>query len=199
MTPLLVVIGAYLVGAIPVGVLVGRAYGVDVRATGSGNIGTANVLRTLGRTAGLLTFAGDFLKGFLPVLVARLILLDERWAVATGLAAVAGASYSVFLRGAGGKAVAASLGVLAALTWEMALLGVLIYVPVVAVSRYTSLGALVAAVVLPVAAFFTYARDVTPNRFQFVCLMAALVVWRHRENVRRLAAGTERKLGQKAT
>lgn len=199
MTPLLVVIGAYLVGAIPVGVLVGRAYGVDVRATGSGNIGTANVLRTLGRTAGLATLAGDFLKGFLPVLAAKYLAVGEGWVIAAGLAALVGASYSVFLRFGGGKAVAASFGVLSALTPWMAVLGVLVYVPVVALTRYTSLGALAAAALLPVAAFFTYPRDFTPNRFQFICLMAALVVWRHRENVRRLAAGTERKLGQKAT
>lgn len=198
MTPLLVVAAAYVVGAIPVGVLVGRAYGVDVRAIGSGNIGTANVLRTLGRAAGLLTLAGDLLKGFLPVLAARVLGLDERWIIAAALATLVGASYSVFLRFGGGKGVATSLGVLAALAWEMALLGVLVYVPVVAASRYTSLGALVAAVVLPVAAFLTYPRDLTPNRFQFVLLMAVLVVWRHRENVRRLLAGTERKLGQKA-
>ncbi|HEY8369983.1 MAG TPA: glycerol-3-phosphate acyltransferase, partial [Thermodesulfobacteriota bacterium] len=80
----------------------------------------------------------------------------------------------------------------------MALLGLLVYIPVVALSRYTSLGALVTAAVLPVAAFFAYPRDVTPNRFHFVALMAVLVVWRHRENIRRLLAGTERKLGQKA-
>ncbi len=198
MTPLLVVLAAYLVGSIPVGVLVGRAYGVDVRATGSGNIGTANVLRTLGKTAGVLTLVGDFLKGFLPVVGARLLVLDERWAIAAALAALVGASYSVFLRFGGGKGVAASLGVLTALAWEMALLGVLVYVPVVALTRYTSLGALVAGVVLPVAAFFTYPRDLTPNRFQFVLLIAALVFWRHRENVRRLLAGRERRLGERS-
>jgi glycerol-3-phosphate acyltransferase PlsY len=179
-------------------VLVGRAYGVDVRAAGSGNIGTANVLRTLGKTAGLLTLAGDFLKGFAPVLAAKYLGMGEPWVIAAGLAALVGASYSVFLGFAGGKAVATSLGVLSALTPWMALLGLLVYVPVVAASRYTSLGALTAAAVLPVAAFFTYPRDLTPNRFQFVALMAVLVVWRHRENIRRLLAGRERKLGQKA-
>lgn len=198
MTGVLVLVGAYLVGSIPVGVLVGRAYGVDVRAAGSGNIGTANVLRTLGKTAGLLTLAGDFLKGFAPVLAAKYLGMGEPWVIAAGLAALVGASYSVFLGFAGGKAVATSLGVLSALTPWMALLGLLVYVPVVAASRYTSLGALTAAAVLPVAAFFTYPRDLTPNRFQFVALMAVLVVWRHRENIRRLLAGRERKLGQKA-
>ncbi|HEX7127799.1 MAG TPA: glycerol-3-phosphate 1-O-acyltransferase PlsY [Thermodesulfobacteriota bacterium] len=198
MIGVLVLVGAYLVGSIPVGVLVGRAYGVDVRAVGSGNIGTANVLRTLGKTAGGLTLAGDFLKGFVPVLAAKYLAVGEPWEIGAGLAALVGASYSVFLGFGGGKAVAASLGVLSALTPWMALLGLLVYVPVVALSRYTSLGALVTAAVLPVAAFFAYPRDLTPNRFQFVTLMAVLVVWRHRENIRRLLAGTERKLGQKA-
>lgn len=198
MIGVLVLVGAYLVGSIPVGVLVGRAYGVDVRAVGSGNIGTANVLRTLGKTAAGLTLAGDFLKGFVPVLAAKYLGVGEPWEIGAGLAALVGASYSVFLAFGGGKAVAASLGVLSALTPWMALLGLLVYIPVVALSRYTSLGALVTAAVLPVAAFFAYPRDVTPNRFQFVTLMAVLVVWRHRENIRRLLAGTERKLGQKA-
>ncbi len=193
----LVIAAAYLIGSVPVGLLVGLAYGVDVRTRGSGNIGAANVLRSVGRTAAVLTLAGDFAKGFVPVLLARLLLLDERWAIGAALAALVGASYSVYLRFGGGKGVATSLGVLSALAWEMALLGLLVYLPVVALFRYTSLGALVAAAVLPVAAFFTYPRDLTPNRFQFVLLLAILVVWRHRENIRRLAAGTERKLGEK--
>ncbi len=193
----LVLLVAYLIGSLPVGLLIGRAYGVDVRAHGSGNIGTANVLRSVGRPAAVLTLAGDFAKGFVPVLLARFLVLDERWAIGAGLAALVGASYSVFLRFAGGKGVAASLGILTALAWEMALLGLLVYVPVVALFRYTSLGALVAAAVLPADAFFAYPRDLTPNRFQFVLLLSALVVWRHRENIRRLAAGAERKLGEK--
>lgn len=195
--PVLIVV-AYLLGSMPVGLLVGRAYGVDVRTLGSGNIGTMNVLRSVGRTAAALTLAGDFLKGFLGVLFARAALLDERWAIFAALAALAGASYSVFLRFGGGKAVATSLGVLAALALEMALLGLLVYLPVVALTRWSSLGSIMAAAALPIAAFFTYSRDLTPNRFQFILLASALVIWRHRANLRRLAAGTEPKVGEKA-
>jgi glycerol-3-phosphate acyltransferase PlsY len=192
------IVAAYLLGSMPVGLLVGRAYGVDVRTLGSGNIGTMNVLRGVGRTAAALTLAGDFLKGFLGVLFARAALLDERWAIFAALAALAGASYSVFLRFGGGKAVATSLGVLAALALEMALLGLLVYLPVVALTRWSSLGSIMAAAALPIAAFFTYSRDLTPNRFQFILLASALIIWRHRANLRRLAAGTEPKVGEKA-
>lgn len=194
--PVLVLVG-YLVGSIPVGLLVGRAYGVDIRTRGSGNIGTANVLRSLGKAAGLATLAGDFLKGFLPVLAARLLLVDERWAIAVALAALVGASYSVFLRFSGGKGVATALGVLAALAWEMAVLGVLIYAPIVAATRVSSAGSLAAAAALPVAAFLLYPRDVVPNRFLFILLASLLVFWRHRENIRRLVTGSEPKLDQK--
>ncbi len=192
------IVTAYLLGSVPVGLLVGRAYGVDVRTRGSGNIGTMNVLRSVGRAAAGLTLAGDFLKGFLGVLLARVALLDERWAIFAALAGLAGASYSVFLRFGGGKAVATALGVLTALAWEMALLGLLVYLPVVALTRLSSLGSITAAAALPIAAFFTYPRDLTPNRFQFVLLASALVIWRHRANLRRVAAGTEPKIGEKA-
>ncbi|HWP35077.1 MAG TPA: glycerol-3-phosphate 1-O-acyltransferase PlsY [Thermodesulfobacteriota bacterium] len=191
------VVAAYLLGSLPVGLLVGRAYGVDVRRRGSGNIGTANVLRSVGRTAGALTLAGDALKGFLPVFVARALLLDEPWVLATALAALLGATYSVFLGFGGGKGVATSLGILAALAWELALLGVVVYLPVVALTRISSLGSLAAAAALPVAAFFAYGRDLPPNRFHLLLVMAALVFWRHRDNLRRLAAGTEPRLGGK--
>jgi glycerol-3-phosphate acyltransferase PlsY len=194
--PLLVLAG-YLAGSIPVGLLVGRAYGIDIRTRGSGNIGAANVLRTLGRAAGAVTLAGDFLKGFVPVLVARLLLLDERWAIGAAATALVGASYSLFLRFKGGKGVATALGVLAALAWEMALLGVLIYAPLVALTRISAIGSLSAAAALPVAAFFLYPRDLVPNRFQFILLASLLVFWRHRDNIRRLLAGTEQKLDQK--
>jgi glycerol-3-phosphate acyltransferase PlsY len=193
----LLVVAAYLVGSVPVGLLVSRAFGVDIRARGSGNIGMMNVLRTVGRAAAAATLAGDLLKGFVPVYVARWLVLDERWVIATALAALLGASYSVFLRFEGGKAVAASLGVLAALAWEMAVLGLLVYLPVLTLTRYGSLASLSAAAALPVAAFFVYPRDFTPNRFQFILLASLLVFWRHRENIRRLATGTERKIGQK--
>lgn len=199
MTPLLLVLAGYLAGSIPVGLLVARAAGVDICARGSGNIGTMNVLRTVGRGAALATLLGDFLKGFLPVFAARAVMLDERWVIAVGLATLLGGSYSVFLRFAGGKAVAASLGVLVALAAELAVVGLLVYLPLLAIFRYGSLASLGSATAVPIAALVAgYANDPAPNRFQFVLLMSALVFWRHRDNIRRLAAGTERKIGYKA-
>jgi glycerol-3-phosphate acyltransferase PlsY len=199
MTPLLLVLGGYLVGAIPVGLLVARTAGVDIRAKGSGNIGTMNVLRNVGRGAAVATLLGDLLKGFLPVFAARLALVDERWVIAVGVATLFGAAYSVFLRFAGGKAVAASLGVLVGLAAELAVVGLLVYLPLLAVFRYSSVASLAAAAAVPIAAVFAgYAADPTPNRFQFVLAMSALVFWRHRDNIRRLAAGTEPKIGRRA-
>lgn len=194
--PLLALVG-YLAGSVPVGLLVGRAYGVDIRTRGSGNIGTANVLRTLGTSAGVLTLVGDLLKGFLPVYAARLLLVGERWEVGVAAAALVGASYSVFLGFKGGKGVATALGVLAALAWPLALLGVLVYAPVVALTRISSVGSLAAAAALPVVAWFLYPPDVFPGRFHLIVVASLLVFWRHRENVRRIVTGTERKLDQK--
>ena len=186
---------AYLVGSIPFGLLVSRALArVDIRRHGSGNIGTANVLRIVGKRAAALTLLGDLLKGFLPVVAARSLGVSELWVAGVGLAAVLGHNWPVYLRFAGGKGVATSFGALLAMTPLPALLGLLTWAAVVLVFRYTSLAALIASVcVPPVILFLTGAGPY----LAFSLLAALLIFVRHRDNIKRLWAGTEHRVGQR--
>jgi glycerol-3-phosphate acyltransferase PlsY len=186
---------AYLVGSIPFGLLVSRALArVDIRRHGSGNIGTANVLRIVGKRAAALTLLGDLLKGFLPVVAALSLGVSERWVAGVGLAAVLGHNWPVYLRFAGGKGVATSFGALLAMTPLPALLGLLTWTAVVLVFRYTSLAALIASVcVPPVILFLTGAGPY----LAFSLLTALLIFVRHRDNIKRLWAGTEHRVGQR--
>jgi len=186
---------AYLVGSIPFGLLVSRALArVDIRRHGSGNIGTANVLRIVGKWAATLTLLGDLLKGFLPVVAALSLGASELWVAGVGLAAVLGHNWSVYLRFAGGKGVATSFGALLAMTPLPALLGLLTWTAVVLIFRYTSLAALIASVCIPpVILFFTGAGPY----LAFSLLAALLIFVRHRDNMKRLWAGTEHRVGQR--
>ncbi len=186
---------AYLVGSIPFGLLVSWALArVDIRRHGSGNIGTANVLRIVGKWAATLTLLGDLLKGFLPVVAALSLGASELWVAGVGLAAVLGHNWSVYLRFAGGKGVATSFGALLAMTPLPALLGLLTWTAVVLIFRYTSLAALIASVCIPpVILFFTGAGPY----LAFSLLAALLIFVRHRDNIKRLWAGTEHRVGQR--
>jgi len=191
----LVVGAAYLSGSIPFGLVISRVLGgVDVRRYGSGNIGTANVLRTVGKTAAALTLVGDMLKGFLPVFAATYMGVGEPLLLLTGLAAIAGHNWSLFLRFSGGKGVATGFGVLLGIFPVEALIGASVWILVVLLSRYTSLGALASAAVILILVLF---RDGPSPRFLFLCLVALFIIFTHRENIKRLLQGTERKVGQR--
>jgi glycerol-3-phosphate acyltransferase PlsY len=194
LTDLLLVLLGYLSGSVPTGVLVGRAYGVDVRRVGSGNTGMANVLRAAGKLPAVLTMAGDMLKGLVPVVVARLVS-DSEWTVAAvAFAAVVGACYSVFLRFHGGKAVATGAGTSIGLAPVLGLVLFGVWWAVALLSRYTSLAAFVIMIVSPFAFWLTG----QPLAYVVYTIAGgALVIWRHRENARRLLAGTENRLGEK--
>jgi len=195
MLDILLILGGYVLGSIPTGFLVGRAYGVDVRRVGSGNIGTANVLRATGKWPAVITMLGDMLKGFLPVFVARFVTENE-WVVAgVALAALAGHCWSIFLGFKGGKAVATGAGTSVALAPVIGLLLFAFWWGVVLVSRYTSLGAILVMVASPVV--FLVTGQPTPYVL-YVLVGASIVLWRHRENVCALIKGTERKVGEKA-
>jgi len=147
---------AYLIGSIPFGLLISQVVGrVDIRRYGSGNIGTANVLRIVGKRAAALTLLGDLLKGFLPTLAALLLGGSDLLVAGVGLAAVLGHNWSVYLRFAGGKGVATSFGALLAMTPLPAILGFLVWLGVVLVFRYTSLAALAASVCIPPPSSFS--------------------------------------------
>ncbi|HLK87930.1 MAG TPA: glycerol-3-phosphate 1-O-acyltransferase PlsY [Candidatus Binataceae bacterium] len=192
----LLVIGAYLFGSIPVGVLVGRAFGFDPREVGSGNIGMTNVTRAGGSGPGAITFAGDLLKGLVPVLCARIAGLPTGIVALVALGAFAGAISSIFLRFSGGKGVSASLGIWLAISPMTALVAVVVFGIVFAVARIVSLASISAAIVLPPAA----AVMGLPRPFVGLAIvMTALVLLRHHENIARLIKGEERPAERKKT
>jgi acyl phosphate:glycerol-3-phosphate acyltransferase len=184
----------YIVGSVPTGLLVGRAFGVDVLEVGSGNIGMANVLRAAGKWPAALTMLGDMLKGFVPVVLAR-ALTDDGWVIAAvALAAVVGACWSVFLRFKGGKAVATGAGTTIGLALPVGLALFALWWIVALTSRYTSLAAIVLMVVTPLA--FLLTGQPVPY-ILYTVVGGLLVLWRHRENARALLAGTERRFGER--
>ena len=184
----ILIIGAYLVGSIPTGVIVGRMRGFDPRAVGSGNIGTSNVARAGGASAAVITFAGDVCKGAIPVIVAQAAGFPIAVIASTGLAAFIGAICSVFLGFRGGKGVAAALGIWLALAPMVILVALAVFGVVFAVSRIMSLASIGAAIALPPAAA---AMGLPQNYLLLAILMTALVLFRHRENIRRLSRGEE--------
>ena len=195
MLGVLLILCGYLLGSVPTGLLVGRAFGVDVLKEGSGNIGMANVLRAAGKWPAALTMVGGMLKGFVPVMLARAIT-DNGWVVASvALAAVVGACWSVFLSFKGGKAVATGAGTTIGLALPVGLVLFALWWAVALTSRYTSLAAIVLMIVSPFAFWLT--GQPLPY-VVYTVVGGAVVIWRHRENARALLAGRERKFGERA-
>jgi glycerol-3-phosphate acyltransferase PlsY len=185
------VIVAYLIGSIPFGVLIGRWFwDTDVRDYGSGNIGTTNVFRVLGVKAGILVLACDMGKGFLPTFIATQFL--PPWvAVIVGLVTLLGHTYSVFLRGNGGKGVATGAGVILALMPVVFLVLLAAWVLVVLTTRIVSLASIIAAVAFCVSTFLT---DQPPS-YRIAAVIATLVVvFAHRSNIRRIALRAENRV-----
>jgi len=193
MMPLLALLIAYLLGAIPFGyLLVKWTTGADVRTAGSGNIGATNVLRTSGRAAGVVTLLLDIAKGYLAVWIAgRLTAGDPIWMSAAALAVMAGHAYPVFLRFQGGKAVASFIGAFLCLTPLAMVCVLLVFAGVVAWSRQISLGSISAAATFPLAVWIVQ----RPPHLVFVAavLAGAFIIYRHWANIRRLHAGTEHR------
>jgi len=190
----LLFIAAYLFGSIPVGVLVGRAFGFDPRGVGSGNIGMTNVTRAGGKGAGAITFVGDLLKGLIPVLVARMAGWPPAVVAIVGLGTFIGAICSIFLWFQGGKGVSASLGIWLGISPLPVLIALGVFIIVFALARIVSLASICAAIVLPPAA----AMLGLPRPYVgLAIIMTALVLLRHHENIARLIRGEERPIGRK--
>ena len=187
----------YLLGTIPTGYLVARMRGVDIQKVGSGNIGATNVLRAVGPGPAVLVALFDPLKGILAVLF-PILMSAGPWTIAlAAFATVLGNNFNIFLRLRGGKGVATSLGVFIPIDPLVTLLAALLGIFTMAVGRFVSLGSLVG--VLSVPLMLLASLNVAPPFLYLAIVLNALIMFRHRDNIRRLAAGTERRLGEKAT
>lgn len=210
----LLILGAYFLGSVPFGLLVGKLKGIDVRSAGSGNIGATNVGRLLGKRYFWLVFALDAAKGAAPMLLGHFLVrnLPESslkyvlWLLA-GLAALLGHVFPIYLRFKGGKGVATALGVMLGV-WPYytitAIPAVSMFIGVFAVSRYISLSSVVGALIFPVillATGWVFGWRLLEFRWPLVAfsvLIGLLIIWRHRANIARLRAGTEPRFGAKS-
>jgi len=185
---IILIIMAYLLGSVPTGYILGRCVGVDVRKVGSGNVGATNVARVAGKKHGVLTLVADTAKGYIPVFAALQLGLSLPVTLLVGVVAFLGHLYPVFLLFRGGKGVATALGVFLALApWiTLSLLGV--FAIVALSSRFVSLGSMSAGVSAPIALWIA---DYPPLVVQMGAFLAAMIILRHRSNIKRLLTGTE--------
>ena len=200
---ILTVLIAYLLGSVPTGFLVAKARGVDIRTVGSGNIGATNVFRILGKPAGLFVLLADAIKGWLAVfVVARLVsgwlypdagsLAREWFSLCAGIAAILGHNYTCWLYFKGGKGIATSAGVLVALVPVPLLIILGVWIIVFALSRYVSLASISAAFALPFAAWVV---GESSTIILITAALAALAIYKHKANIKRLINGTENRIG----
>ena len=191
MNGILSILIAYLLGSLPFGYLLTRfATGKDVRSAGSGNIGATNVMRTAGRELGVATLVLDIAKGYLAVWIAgQLTQLNEGWMANAALAVMAGHAFPVFLRFKGGKTVATFVGAFGCLTPLPLLAALLVFAIVVAATRYISAGSMVAAATFPLGVWIILHPSLTVMLASL--LASGFIVYRHRENLHRIRAGTE--------
>ena len=186
------VIAAYLIGSIPMGLIFGKLiWKKDLRRFGSHNIGATNAWRILDRKAGLLIFILDFLKGQLGVLLGAYLFASPGAMVVGGLFAVLGHMFPIFIGFRGGKGVATGLGVISALMPKVTLIVVVVWVVLTLITRYVSVASIVAAVLTPILAA-AFKEPII--YFLFALVIAVFIVFRHRENIQRLKAGHENKI-----
>ncbi|NOY14468.1 MAG: glycerol-3-phosphate acyltransferase [Deltaproteobacteria bacterium] len=190
MTSTLLLIGAYLIGAIPTGVIMTKlAGGEDIRQLGSGNIGATNVYRTAGRKLGVITLLGDCLKAVIPLLIADYAFHYQGGALAlVGLAAFIGHCFPIYLGFKGGKGVATALGVFLVLSPQSILAALILFILVLWRWRYISLASISAAAAIP---FLILLFERSLPVFLVSLAIAGIVIWRHRANIDRLRTGTE--------
>lgn len=194
-------ISSYLAGSIPFALLLSKLKHIDIRRVGSGNIGATNVFRSVSKPLGVLTFIGDFLKGLLPTLIIPILatsygLLEPSFThnlllqLTCGTGAILGHNWSIFIGFKGGKGVAVSTGVLVAIAPTAALIGLIIWILIFFSSGYVSLASIIGAIVVAAVSWRIYASQtiILPTIFTAFC---ALIVWRHKANIKRLISGTE--------
>jgi len=182
---------AYFIGAIPFGVVIGRLfYGVDIRQHGSGNVGTTNTFRVLGKKAGVAVLVCDMLKGYVPAVIAATFF--NPWAaIFIAAAPVVGHMYSVFLKGRGGKGIATGAAVVLALAPQAFVVCLAVWIALVLLTRYVSVASLAAAVLVPAQVILMG----EPLPYEIAAVLVAIIVfWAHRGNLRRLLDGEENKV-----
>ena len=186
---------AYVIGSIPFGYLIAKAFGVDILQTGSGNIGATNVQRTLGWGPGLLSLILDVAKGFVPVVIVLWFGFQFWQAAAIGTAVIIGHCWSIFLLFKGGKGISTSLGVILALDWRIGLAALVLWLILLLIWRYVSLASIISASILPFG-FLISRFDL--KVFVVIFIFAIIDVLKHIPNIKRLMDGTEYKYGEKA-
>lgn len=188
---------AFFFGAIPWGYILGKAKGIDIRKTGSGNIGATNVMRTLGKKEAAITLLLDISKGFIPVMIVRLFPAygeNQFLLGSVGVLAILGHCFTPFLKFKGGKGVATSIGVLLAYTPLSGVITVIIWLITVKTTRISSLGALVSFTLLPLV---VYILNYSYTAVGFASLFTIIIYLRHISNIKRLIKGVEPKIGEK--
>ena len=192
------ILGGYLLGSFPTGYLVGRLNGIDVRDYGSGKTGGTNVLRTLGWGAMIVVAVADAIKGLVTVVLVQQVTGSPIVVVLCGLAVIAGHNWPIYIKFKGGSGVGTAFGVLIGIAPLAALILFSAFLVPVLMTRYMSLGSIVAASLAPIVVLFLVRSDHLPMEYAFFAVVgAALVLWRHRGNMRRLLDGTERKIGER--
>ncbi len=187
---------SYLLGSIPTGFLVGKFLkNIDLRFIGSGSTGATNVLRNVGKWPALFVFIIDVLKGFVAVKIAQHYSNIELIVVLAGISAITGHIWPIWLSGKGGKAVATGLGMFLALSWQVGLASLGIFLTILARSKYVSLSSISAAILLPIFMFLKLLEFDHPF-FLISLIVSILVIWKHRTNIRRLLKGEESKINQ---
>jgi len=193
---ILFIVFSYLLGAVPFGLLFSRVFSnVDVRTIGSGNIGATNVLRAAGKKAALFTLLADCFKGLLPVAAGRFLLHNDDLAALSGVAAIVGHNFPVYLGFKGGKGVATSFGVMLAASPWTGLLCLCAWLASAYFWRYSSLAALIASALYPVITFSV--GNNSPSLGFLSLFISGMIYYRHRENIKRLLSGTEPRIGKK--
>ena len=192
-------LGAYLIGGIPFGFLIGKLRGIDVRTVGSKNIGATNVFRTVGKKWGLLAFFCDVMKGLVPTLVAKMLYAETTpvMPILVGITCVVGHMLTPYMKFKGGKGVATAFGALIALMPATVGMAFALFAIVFACSHYISLGSCVAATSLAVMVWIPFLDHAGYNDLPLcilVTLIAAFIVWKHRSNIGRLVRGEENKI-----
>jgi glycerol-3-phosphate acyltransferase PlsY len=193
---ILLLLLAFVLGSVPFGIIIAKIKGVELKKVGSGNIGATNVLRSLGKWPAVFTLLGDILKGTIAVAIGRYFGVGSIYEGVLGISAIVGHNFSVFLGFKGGKGVATSIGVLLIYTPKAAFFTLLIWLVVVVVTKYSSLGAIVSFGLLPLSVLLLDFAD--RSKLLVALLITVFVLARHSDNIGRLLKGTERKIGQRS-